>query len=312
MPLLENKSILVVGTVRNVEKSIIKEIDKCIKSLVKFEDLKFYLVESDSTDNTLINLELLKKKLPNFAFSSLGILENQIPDRLERIRYCRNFYIQYIRTLSEVNMPTYIFVVDLDGINSALNSKSLLSCFVRDDWDVVVANQTFGYYDILALRHPIWQKNDWTEEYAKEKIKVKPPKSKFWFYKIQFYLALEKIKNRALYSKMIRINKDNLWIEIESGFGGAAIYKTEVLLKHDYSKEFETMESEHVSLHRKLLRNNGKIFINPKFINSHLNTYNLNRYFIIRLVRNFIWSNKCIYQSKSYELLRSLLKKLHL
>ena len=312
MPLLGNKSILVVGTVRNVEKSIIKEIDKCIKSLVKFEDPKFYLVESDSTDNTLINLELLKKKLPNFAFSSLGILENQIPDRLERIRYCRNFYIQYIRTLSEVNMPTYIFVVDLDGINSALNSKSLLSCFVRDDWDVVVANQTFGYYDILALRHPLWQKNDWTKEYAKEKIKVKTPKSKFWFYKIKYYLALDKIKNQVLYSKMIRINKDNLWIEIESGFGGAALYKTEVLLKHDYSKEFETMESEHVSLHRKLIRNNGKIFINPKFINSHLNTYNLNRYFIIRLFRNFIWSNKCIYQSKPYELLRNLLKKLHL
>ena len=81
MPLLGNKSILVVGTVRNVEKSIIKEIDKCIKSLVKFEDFKFYLVESDSTDNTLKILELLKKKLPNFEFSSLGILENKIPDR---------------------------------------------------------------------------------------------------------------------------------------------------------------------------------------------------------------------------------------
>jgi hypothetical protein len=308
MSILENKSILVVGTVRNVEKTIIKEIDKCVNALLKFKEVNFYLVESDSTDSTNIKLEQLKKKLPNFTFSSMGILENQIPSRLERIRYCRNFYIQYIRSLSDDSMPTYVLVVDLDGMNSVLNSESVLSCFVRDDWDVVVSNQTFGYYDILALRHPIWQKNDWTEEYAGEKLKVRKPKPNFWFHKIQYYLALDKIKNQVLYSKMIRIKKDSSWIEIDSGFGGAAIYKTEIFLKYDYSKEFETIESEHVSLHRKISRGEGKIFINPKFINSHFNTYNLNRYFIVRFFRNFIWSNKLIYQSKSYELIKSLFK----
>jgi len=308
MSILENKSILVVGTVRNVEKTIIKEIDKCVNALLKFKEVNFYLVESDSTDSTNIKLEQLKKKLPNFTFSSMGILENQIPSRLERIRYCRNFYIQYIRSLSDDSMPTYVLVVDLDGMNSVLNSESVLSCFVRDDWDVVVSNQTFGYYDILALRHPIWQKNDWTEEYAGEKLKARKPKPNFWFHKIQYYLALDKIKNQVLYSKMIRIKKDSSWIEIDSGFGGAAIYKTEIFLKYDYSKEFETIESEHVSLHRKISRGEGKIFINPKFINSHFNTYNLNRYFIVRFFRNFIWSNKLIYQSKSYELIKSLFK----
>jgi len=309
MSLLVNQSIIVVGTVKNVEKSIINEINKCVKALNEFKYVEFFLVESDSIDNTLTKLEILKNKLPNFTFASLGILESKISDRLERIRYCRNFYIQYIRTISKSKSPTYVMVVDLDGMNSALTSKSVLSCFERNDWDVVVANQTFGYYDILALRHPVWQKKDWTEEYRDEKIKIKKPKSSFWFHKIQYYLKLDKIKNRVLYSKMIKIKQKNSWIEIESGFGGAAIYKTDIFLKYDYSKEFESIETDHVSLHRKLVRDGRKIFINPKFINSHLNTYNLNKYFLIRSIRAIIWSNKNIYQSKFYWLLKKLFKK---
>jgi hypothetical protein len=302
----ENLSILVVGTVRNVENTITREINKCLQALVRFKTIKFFLVESDSRDKTLLKLELLKNTLSDFSFSSLGKLEQQIPDRLERIRYCRNFYVQYIRTLSNDNRPMYVLVVDLDGMNFALNSKSILSCFVRDDWDVVVANQTFGYYDILALRHPTWQKNDWSEEYRDEKKKADNLKLNSWFYRIRYHLELDKIKNRVLYSKMLRINKKDSWIEIESGYGGAAIYKTKVFLKYDYSKEFNIIEADSVSLHRKLLRDKGKIFINPRFINSHFNTYNLNRYFVIRIIRNLIWNNKRIYESKFYKSLKKL------
>jgi hypothetical protein len=109
---------------------------------------------------------------------------------------------------------------------------------------------------------------------------------------------------------MVRINKKDPWIEIESGYGGAAIYKTKVFLEYDYSKEFTIIEADSVSLHRKLLRDKGKIFINPSFINSHFNTYNLNRYFIIRIIRNLIWNNKRIYQSKVYKLLKKLPMKM--
>jgi hypothetical protein len=306
--MLENKSILVVGTVRNVGKTITAEITKCLNALSEFKTINFYLVESDSDDNTLKKLEELKGSLTNFSFVSLGFLDEKISNRLDRIRFCRNSYVKYIRTLNKEKTPDYVFVVDLDGMNSALNSQSVLSCFVRNDWDVVVSNQTFGYYDILALRHPTWQKNDWTEEYELEKKKVKGANSKFWLQRVWYDLKIDKVKHRVLYSKMIRINKKNPWIEIQSGFGGAAIYKTEVFKKYDYSKEFETNETDHVSIHRKVLRDGGKILINPKFINSHFNTYNLNRYFIIRKTRNFIWNHNYIYRSKFYGVLKNLSK----
>lgn len=143
-------------------------------------------------------------------------------------------------------------------------------------------------------------------EFNEQKKKIDKPKSGFWIYKIIYFLFLDKIKRQVLYSKMIRINKKNSWIEVESGFGGAAIYKTEVLLKYDYSKEFKSVETDHVSLHRKLSRDGGKIFINPRFINSHFNTYNINRFFVLRMIRIILWHNKRIYQSKLYQLVKSI------
>jgi hypothetical protein len=307
---LKNKSILVVGTVRNVERYITKEISRCIKALNEFSHVKFYLVESDSTDNTIKKLKLLQKSLPNFSFTSLGILKQKIPDRLERIRYCRNIYVQYVRLLSDEDRPTYVMVVDLDGMNSALNSKSIHSCFIRDDWNVVIANQTIGYYDILALRHPAWQINDWRfdHEYYKNNLNRLKLTKKSIFNKIKNYLDLDKTQRLAIYSKMIRIPKKNEWIKVDSGFGGAAIYKSQVFLNYDYSLEFETNETDHVTLHRKLVRNGGTIFINPAFINAHLNTYNINKFFLIRSLRGFIWSTKFIYQSKLYKNLKKIFK----
>ena len=299
-------SILVVGTIRNVEKTIEKEIRICVKALKNFEDISFFLVESDSNDNTLLILEKLKSKIPNFAYISLGLLSRKIPDQYNRIRYCRNKYVTYIRSL-KIKKPQFVLVVDLDGMNGALTAKSLNSCFERNDWDVVVANQTFGYYDILALRHPKWQENDWRKDWLLYKSNLNRFKSnlnKRVFNKFREYLDLDKVNYLLVYSKMIRIPKSYPWISIDSGFGGAAIYRSEVFQKFNYSKEFKTMETDHVSLNRKLVRSGGKIFINPKFINSHFNTYNINRYFIFRFIRIFIWNHKNIYHSKFYRFLK--------
>ena len=102
------------------------------------------------------------------------------------------------------------------------------------------------------------------------------------------------------------IKKDNDWIEVESAYGGAALYKIHVLLRFDYSKIFDSNEADSVTLHRKLLQSGGSIFINPRFINSHFNTYNLNKFFLIRFIRNVVWNNTFIYQSGFYALLKKI------
>jgi hypothetical protein len=185
----------------------------------------------------------------------------------------------------------YIAVADLDGMNKALSRKALASCFIRKDWDVVLSNQKFGYYDIFALRHEEWQPNDcFTElEELKRKIPSKNLTNTSLISKIKLNLAYDRARNKAIYSKMIRINKRSPWIRVNSGFGGFAIYKSLLFLQHDYSAEsLLTKESEHVALHNKIVNSGGKIFINPALINSNFNTYNINRIFIVREIRRLI------------------------
>ena len=236
-------------------------------------------------------------QIPNFSFLSLGTLKPSIPDRIDRIRYCRNQYISYIRKIPNSKLPKYIAVADLDGMNKALSKKALVSCFNRNDWDVVLSNQKFGYYDIFALRHKKWQPNDCFTELKelKRKIPLKNSSKTNLISKIKLNWAYDRARNKAIYSKMIRIRKNSPWIQVNSGFGGFAIYKSQLFLQHDYSANSAlTKESEHVALHNKIVSSGGKIFINPALINSNFNTYNINRVFVIREIRRLINKNNQI------------------
>jgi hypothetical protein len=298
--------ILIVGTVRNVESIIFNEIKRCLKSFQDFRSIHFFLVESDSTDKTVEKLEELKLRVLNFNFASLGHLEKVIPDRINRLRYCRNEYVKYLRNLSSIEMPTYVAVLDLDGMNTALSRQSVISCFTRDGWDVVTSNQTFGYYDILALRHPSWNNYDWTEELSLRLKHFSHLSSAGAISRIRYYLKKNRLKHELVYSKMKRIPKRNSWIKVNSGFGGAAIYKSDVFIKFDYLKDSDAVEIDHVTLHRKIVNSGGVILINPMFINSHINTYNINKIFLVRVLRLLIWNFDFLHKSRTYQILKKI------
>jgi len=296
--------ILLVGTVSNVEKSLQYDLIKVLDAFSSFKEISIFLVESDSTDQTCELLANLASQITNFSFISLGNLKPTIPDRIDRIRYCRNQYVSHIRNIPSNELPKYVAVADLDGMNKALSNKALLTCFIKDDWDVVLSNQKFGYYDIFALRHNEWQPNDcFTElEELKQKIPFKNSNKTNLINKIKLNWAYDKARNKAIYSKMIRIRKNSPWIQVNSGFGGFAIYKPQLFLQHDYStNSVSNKESEHVALHNKIVSSGGKIFINPALINSNINTYNINRILIIREFRRLInKNNKTINFLKRY------------
>ena len=293
------ESIVIVGTVSNVEKHLKNDLTIIYKSLARFNRISFFLVESDSTDNTIKVLNELSNSYNDFNYTSLGALKQQIPNRIDRIRYCRNIYVEYIRTLSAINLPTYTLVADLDGINSSINRKSVDSCFHDQNWDVVLSNQTGGYYDIYALRCKGWQINDCFRELENNKANIPVPNySKFNFYKkIRYLFYFDKARYLAIYSKMRKISATEPWIEVQSGFGGLAIYKTNVFINYNYDTDPGRLkESEHVAIHKKVTDSGGKIFINPAFINSKWNTYNINRYFLIRQTRRIFYDTGIVYK----------------
>ena len=281
-------SILLVGTVSNVGENIEKELNIVLQALARFQKIEVFLVESDSTDNTIMVLNKLQQNNSNFTYVSKGNLKELMPNRIDRLTFCRNIYVEEIRSRKLNNRPMYVAVADLDGMNYALNKKSVDSCFIQLKWDVVTANQIGGYYDIYALRAQNWQDKDCFKELDEFRLKIVSPNDSSIriFQKIKYFKLNEQAKHRAIYSKMVKINVNSPWIKVESAFGGFAIYKSIIFLKYNYSKSMQDYsESEHVTIHRKLSEDGFSIYINPSLINAKWNTYNVNKYFLIRKLR---------------------------
>ncbi len=151
-------------------------------------------------------------------------------------------------------------IADIDGVNQLISRESISSCFVRDDWDVCTANQQYHYYDIWALRHKIWCPNDCWQQL------------KFFNH---YGLKGNKATFSGIYSKMLVIPHDAPWIEVDSAFGGLAIYHRYVLEKAEYVGILKdgTKICEHVGFHQQIKDQGFKIFINPALINAKLTEY---------------------------------------
>lgn len=256
MSILNNESsFLVVGIVKNCQKTIAKDIERLKNSIPKYKSLEFLIIESDSSDQTILELSKLSTKIDNFKFISLGKLVDKLPSRTQRLAFCRNVYVEEIE--KNYKDVSYVIISDLDDINKELNLDSINSCFNRLDWDMCAANQKGPYYDIWALRHNLWNPVD--------------PYKQFSFFNSFSYSLINKYVN--IYSKMIKIPINNNWIQVESAFGGIAIYKRQCF---DFGARYEGIDKlgnevcEHISFHKVLLKMNLKLFINPKFINAAL------------------------------------------
>ena len=288
--------VAIVGTISNVENELENDLKQLVTALADLNVSNIFLVESDSTDNTSILLGKLTKKHSNLSYAKLGNLRDKIPNRIERIRLCRNYYVQWIRENYKTNLWDYVVVVDLDGMNKKIKSAGINSCFLSTiSWDVVFANQKYGYYDIYALRHPIWMPYDCFRvlNIVKKKLELwllaRPIRS-FLFKRIYF----DQLRRKFIYDKMIKIPMNANWIQVRSAFGGLAIYRTELFLKNDYSVIFDRgyIRSEHIDFHEKCIKNDYKLFINPKLINSAWNEYNINKNIIVRQSRSIFYELK--------------------
>ncbi|MGE4220318.1 MAG: hypothetical protein AB7G39_12805 [Alphaproteobacteria bacterium] len=254
-------AFLVVGLVRNCERSLGRDVERLRTALGDVRALHWFLVESDSTDRTVRILESLRATVGNFDFRSLGDLTGVHPRRTERLAFCRNVYAKAIRDSETLRDIDYVIVADFDGINAAVTPGALASCWdTRIDWDMCAANQAGPYYDIWALRHETWSPNDCWEQYR---------------FLNRFNGKTERNIWSAVYAKMITIPGDHAWIEVDSAFGGLAIYRKSLFQNAEYEGVSENGEEicEHVSLHSSMRKSGAKMFINPRLINSGYNEH---------------------------------------
>ncbi len=289
------KKVVVVGTISNASSNLRSDLQNLIEALKDFELVQIFLVESDSTDSTISILRNLREKVKDFDFVSLGTLKEKIPERISRIRYCRNIYVKRVREILNERVLDFVVVADLDGMNARISAKALESCFTRNDWGGVLASQTGGYYDLLALRHPTWCPQDvFTElQSLKSGIDKTPLPQLAFIRRARRRLEYDRARKRAIYSKMVRFKKSAGWIEVNSGFGGLGIYKADIFARFDYSLREGDLdfESEHVAFSKRIVESGEKLFINPRMINNHINTYNANRFMLIRQAREIYWNS---------------------
>ena len=262
--------IQIVGTVRNVEHIILKEFMHVEKIFKNFGQVNTFLVESDSKDKTVKILSELSNQNSNFYFKSLGELDQLIPNRYSRIAYCREVYLNYVKNLqSQVDL---VVVVDLDGMNHNLTVEAVEVVLKNQNhWDAVFANQIGRYYDIGALRHPIWSPSDCFSDYN-------------WALKI----TNEKYaRNFGIASKMFEIKLDAGMIPVESAYGGLAIYKAEVFKLSSYIGEdlYGNPILDFVFFNLNLSKKGYKLVIDSRLINCKYNSHNAGSRLLFRILR---------------------------
>ena len=268
--MIKNKSILVTGIARNVAKIIPREVIRIQKEMENiFEEVNFLVIESDSIDNTTKVLNEIKNKKNNFNYKSLGKIETSLPNRIQRLAFCRNAYVKEIRENKLYQDVDFVAIVDFDIKNNRLKLNQLKKLISECSWSAIFANQTGLYYDIYALRKKGWVDNDCFTEYRKFSISM----------------SAQDAKELAIWSKMKKIKKGSPLIPVDSAFGGLGIYRKNVFMNFDYSLLPKRLhESEHVSLHKKITDSNGLLFIAPNMTNFSWGTNNLSRFKLFRML----------------------------
>ena len=250
----EMTTFVVAGVVKDVSRTIEIDISRFSKIFEPLGALKFILVESNSVDNSLETLQTLSTKNKNIKFVSLG-KSNPALLRTERIAEARNRYLDYVLNHPEYRSADYLVVCDFNNLNKLLTTEAIRNSLLDHDWDVCTANQSTKYYDIWALRHAIWSPNDCWQQHS--------------FYR-DFGLSPNASLKAAIHSRMLHIPKDSPNIEVESAFGGFAIYRMMCVGNARYvgSDQLGKPICEHVPFHQELRKAGRKIIIDPGLINA--------------------------------------------
>jgi len=272
---LSKAEILIAGPVRNCERALRREVLRLQAAFQGAGQLYWFIVESDSTDRTLEVLASLEREIPNFRFRSLGFLAGSIRIREACIAHCRNAYLDELDSNPLYAKVDFVVVADLDGVNSLLTPGAVASCWSRSDWDVCTANQRGPYYDLWALRHPVWNPSDCWKQCDMLR---------------QYGIQSELAAWASVYGKMVTIPQDSDWIPVDSAFGGLGVYRRPILsgVRYAGADEKGTAICEHVWLHNQLRARGARILINPRLINASVTDHSRERSVLRTLRRGLI------------------------
>jgi hypothetical protein len=274
LPMAQAQAV-VVGLARNCARSLERDLARLGEAARGFAGVRFLVVESDSTDDTVARLERLKATRDDVDFLALGTLRTSIPGRTPRIAHCRNAYVDRLRDDPRYADVDYVLVADLDGVCRDLTPAALASCWSLDvPWSMCAANQGDHYYDVWALRHPDWCPDDAWALHAR----------------LLPLVGVDEADNIAVFSRMVHLPAGAAPIEVESAFGGLAVYRRDALLAGRYVGENADGSPicEHVPFHAQLRAAGHRLFVHPGLVNAR-RTKHAGRKKLGRTLRRKAW-----------------------
>lgn len=262
------KTILFCGIARNVEKNLQRNIDCVRRTGSLFKDYRIFIYENDSSDNTA--QILMDNRSSRFMYLSERRTDQDYQAKIKSgedmwhynrcivLSECRNKYLQYIEH-SDTQFD-YVCVLDLDlkGGWSYDGVKHAIFTLERDPLNACVSA-----YGVLAEKYG----NDLLEQH---RVSDYIMYDSFAFRPLGWNIGLHMMSTPMFNN--IKVQRGDEPIEVDSNFGGMAIYKTQALKNKTYEtkKWLEGfVDSEHIVMHRKMKKEGWKILIDPSMIVSY-------------------------------------------
>jgi hypothetical protein len=236
----QRSKVLICGTVRNAEEAFPKNAIRVNRLGKLFQDYSVFLYENDSTDKTP---QLIQEWAKNGKISSvserLGSPEHKKDHSYERcvaMAACRNKVLKYIRAV--YGLYDYIIMYDFD-IAGGFSYDGILHSLGCGK-DVMTSNGIF-IQDKQILFFDTWA-----------------------------YIPLSGKVLDPVEANLRNFPRGTELVEINSGFGGMAIYKSEIFSN---KLEYEAVngECDHVSLNRNIKKLGFSIYLNPSMMTLYNN-----------------------------------------
>jgi len=249
---MKDARVVIAASVSKVAGNIQPMFDNINKLVDEFKEVRVILVESDSHDGTYQMIESMRDylKCPLELYNVDGMTDPEHNDiRTARLATARNYYLDKVE--ESYGDYDYLYCMDFNYSNlDPIDLDAVRSNFeLQEDWNVVTANQAGIYYDLWALRHKDWMPfNCWGEIW--DRLSWMPEQER---------------RNIILCTRKIVIPPETPPILTDSSWGGSAIIKIEAIkgARHTWFDEDGWVDVEIASLMKQI----GKVYINPRFIN---------------------------------------------
>ena len=244
---------VIAGTARDCAKHLRRVLRKIDDIGAVFDQHAVVIVENDSIDDTRTMLFNWASDRPNVQIDTK---DNLLPGVLktQRIAYCRNRALAIAR--ERYADFDFLVWVDMDEPIKSLRiddfAQALAYIDGKPDICGLFANSNPRYYDIWALRHPVWCPSDCWAERAMAKERLWPAAATATF----------------VHGRQIAI--DPAWepIEVVSAFNGMGIYRMAQALQSEYrgTTPDGTSLCEHVHFNKGLTATGKRLVIYPRLL----------------------------------------------